>query len=122
MSLPELESLTSEQRRILAAEALGWKFSEDGKTCGIGHPDCISVSYALETAIPDPDEDANGALLLVKAAWDCDDRWGFEARKTAKGWEVSFTNLILDAHSIVEPTLSRAITSAFLLASNLAEQ
>lgn len=128
-TIPKLSDLTPEQRRALAAEALGWKSPN--------HPDSLSKRDGwwsqyrgvwwispngkdeMISSVPNPDNDANDALKLVehlqKAAW----RVTIEAHGDFRVWVEQMS----DSHFAEdEISFSRAITSAFLLASNLAEQ
>lgn len=94
--LPKLSTLSPEQRRILCAEALGWTFDHRRKT-GIDPKDGIDrfINYpftskeTLLCTVPDPDRNANDALVLVEHAakngWRCECNCG-----TAFHWECIF--------------------------------
>ena len=135
---PRLSELGDEARRVLAAEALGWKLWQElinhgGERLWM-HPDHRTYSSMdeyfkvmkfahSESHLPNPDQDVNDALKLVEHAREMVEHWGFEACLTETGcWEVWFTHHSLDAFSAVALTLPRAITSCFLLAKGLATE
>lgn len=118
---PVLGSLSDEQRRILCAEATSkilrtsYFFESDGQ-----------IKKGVFRSLPDPDNDARDALELVEfmrgkgltcrlyndfddGQWEC--VFFFGQRGEPGAWE----------RDAVEPTVTRAITSAALLALNLAQ-
>jgi hypothetical protein len=113
MTTPKLSELSDIGRRVMCAEAIGWKY----ECMHFGEPFGEKPKRREGHIFPNPDEDANDALKLVEHA----NRSGaeFHLSQEAGLW---FCRCDWDSRDSTAPesTLPRSIVSAFLLASGLA--
>lgn len=128
--------LTDEQRRILAAEAMGWTW-EGGKrnkrfeSQRILSPDRNKAARFWRDGInalvhlPDPDQQPADALALVEKLRG--EGWACELSTLADGWECVFGKQPTEPawgydleHCATEPTFCRAVVSSFLKAKGVA--
>lgn len=134
--LPKLSTLSPERRRILSAEGLGWtriEWYEDNAGPPILHgfpPPTIGLGKSGEwdaklpersKHVPSPDLNANDALALIEHA--AKEGWRYNLSDYKKGGHhvQFFRPDYSELYEIAEPTPMRALTSAFLLATNKAQ-
>lgn len=118
-TIPKLSDLSDEQRRVLCAEALGWKQRPDKFYIDRRHWTHTTHGKCATPDLPNPDEDANDALKLVENLRSLDLRWRSDNIREAAGYISVFYSFEC-RHEARENTLPRAIVSAFLLATGKA--
>jgi hypothetical protein len=131
-SKPRLSELSDEARRVLAAEALGWRFDhrrEKGVEPNGTNWKYVNYPCPGTCAVPDFDQSADDAMKLAKnlkslgrdvSLHTDGDTWlastyFLKERPNGDMYEQ-------DEAEVTEPTLPRALTSCFLLAKGLATE
>ncbi len=127
-TIPKLDDISDEQRRVLCSEALG-----KHQYLGVirdGHKCTVCQGYIGEpqhyVRPPDPDNSADDALRLVEVLCGEGPRWRIDCRYNVgmpPRWIVEIYDMDSEDRGDVsarDAILSRAIVSAFLLAKNLA--